>query len=104
MGDAMQDLDHICYPAFSSLDNSMSQNPCQVAHLLFRVCDSPQSSRDDYSLSALDEGKGQRHYPAPNQWQATECICSMAGYNLVQVSFTSLHRISESSRTTADLI
>ncbi|GAA5964383.1 hypothetical protein JCM3765_006397 [Sporobolomyces pararoseus] len=84
MGDALQDLEHICYPAFSSLDNSMYQNPCQIAHILFRVCDSPSSNRDDYPLSALDQGRGQHHYPAPNQWQATECICSMAGYNLVQ--------------------
>ncbi|GAA5904318.1 uncharacterized protein JCM6883_006446 [Sporobolomyces salmoneus] len=84
MGDALEDLERVCYPDFSSLDNSYQQNPCQVAHILFRVCDNSEISRDDYSLSALDVERGQHHYPAPNQWQATECICSMAGYNLVQ--------------------
>ncbi|GAA6021647.1 hypothetical protein JCM11491_001251 [Sporobolomyces phaffii] len=82
--DAIQDMEYMCYPAFDSLENALDQNPCQVARLLFRVCDSPESSRDDYSLAPLDPDKGQHHYPSPNQWQATECICSMAGYNLVQ--------------------
>lgn len=86
MEEALESLEHLCYPAFGSLDNALYQNPCQVAHILFGVCDAPTISRDDYSLSKLDLDKGQRHYPAPNQWQATECICSMAGYNLVQVS------------------
>lgn len=98
MGDQLDDMDHMCYPAFSSLDNSLGQNPCQVAHVLFRVCDNSAISRDDYSLAPIDRDHGQHHYPSPNQWQATECICSMAAYNLVQVGSPSLARAATRDR------
>ncbi|GAA5843408.1 hypothetical protein JCM5353_001190 [Sporobolomyces roseus] len=84
MGDSMAELAHACYPQFSSLNNALNQNPCQIAHTLFQVCDSPSITRDDYTLYELDQMRGQHRYPPPNQWQATECICSMASYNLVQ--------------------
>jgi len=90
MGDSMAELAHACYPQFSSLNNALNQNPCQIAHTLFQVCDSPSITRDDYTLYELDQMKGQHRYPPPNQWQATECICSMASYNLVQVSLGQL--------------
>ncbi|GAA6062821.1 hypothetical protein JCM10212_002459, partial [Sporobolomyces blumeae] len=84
MGSTMPDLQDACWGAYDPLNNALGQNPCEVAHILFGVCDSPDRTNDDYNLYRLDPDKGQRRYPPPNQWQATSCICSMASYNLVQ--------------------
>ncbi|GAA5940073.1 uncharacterized protein JCM15063_001693 [Sporobolomyces koalae] len=104
MGDEMDFLDHLCLPAYSTLDNSYHQNPCEIAHLLFEVCDSPEITRDDYDLYPLDPDKGQHRYPPPNQWQATECICSMAGYNLVQACALCQQPTRENATTWTDWV
>ncbi|GAA5881711.1 hypothetical protein JCM1840_000345 [Sporobolomyces johnsonii] len=80
----VQALANYCLPAFSALDNSLGQNPCQISRILIDVCDSNQADNAWYPLDALIVAQGQRRYPPPNQHQASSCVCSMGVYNLVQ--------------------
>ncbi|GAA5967653.1 hypothetical protein JCM21900_006730 [Sporobolomyces salmonicolor] len=80
----VQALANYCLPAFSALDNSLGQNPCQISRILIDVCDSNQADNAWYPLDALVVSQGQLRYPPPNQHQASSCVCSMGVYNLVQ--------------------
>ncbi|KAG1754638.1 hypothetical protein EDB19DRAFT_1667459 [Suillus lakei] len=64
-----------CPSSFDWMNNSLGQNPCEVASFLESVCNG-----GDFAVYSLPPGT---HYAAPTASQANNCQCNTATYSLI---------------------